>query len=388
MSRPPRTSTRWVAISHLTSLIILGTAIACGPDAPTAARGFPDQASLAKAPPAPTVTAASPDSASQGVTLDVRVFGSGFTAGAVATWQRNGVANPAKVKTNSTTVVSAAELLVNITIADSADVASWDVEVALVGGTKGIGTELFTVLSKVPPPQMGTGTPPSGARWVFGTLGTTIDAAGNVTLHPAGVFGDGRDVNGAAMGGSPTLDPFVGTSSGDYQDLLCGLAFRVYWFNSFTGSGDGTLDPTLRTPSSCPPRVFTVASGATPSPVFAFVNAFKIVQIPLNASRRQIMRIRVEQPNCLRMTFGVSASGVDTVATSGGVRVTRVAGTPPTSHLLSDYPDYVPGEWVVETVDGKATCENQKGQRWVAGASYTGLYFRIHITEIPPALSP
>jgi hypothetical protein len=379
----PRASSLRLATVCLSSLI-LAAGLACGPDEPTAVGGYPDRAGLAKAPAGPTVTAAAPDSASQGVTLDVHVFGSGFTAGAVATWQRNGVANPAKVRTNATTVVNAGELVANITIADSADVASWDVQVALVGGKKGIGTELFKVTAKVPPPQQGTGTGPSGGRWVFGTLGTTIDPSGNVTLQPAGVFGDGRDVSGATMGSTPTIDPYVGTSSGDYQDVLCGLAFRVYWFNSFAGSGDATLDPSLQTPSSCPPRVLTVASAATPTPLFGFMNAFKVMQIPLNASRRQIMRIRVEQPNCFRLTWGTSVSDTDMTATSGGVRVTRVAGTPPTTHVLSELPGYVPGEWVVETIDGHATCENQKGQRWIAGESYTGLYFRIHITEIPP----
>jgi hypothetical protein len=56
------------------------------------------------------------------------------------TWQLNGVANPNRVKTNGTTVLSSTELVANITIADTADVTSWDVQVALVGGKKGIGT--------------------------------------------------------------------------------------------------------------------------------------------------------------------------------------------------------------------------------------------------------
>jgi hypothetical protein len=68
------------------------------------------------------------------------------------------------------------------------------------------------------------------------------------------------------------------------------------------------------------------------------------------------------------------------------VRVTRVAGTAPGTHFLAQLPGYVPGEWLVESVDGKATCEYQKGSKWIAGASYTGLYFSIHVTEIPPIL--
>lgn len=65
---------------------------------------------------------------------------------------------------------------------------------------------------------------------------------------------------------------------------------------------------------------------------------------------------------------------------------TRVAGTPPTTHVLSSLPGYVPGEWLVETVHGNAFCQYQKGQRWITSSTVTGLYFRIHVTEIPPTL--
>ena len=101
---------------------------------------------------------------------------------------------------------------------------------------------------------------------------------------------------------------------------------------------------------------------------------------------RRIPRLRVEQPNCTRLRVGTSVSETDYTATAGGVRVTRVAGTPPTTHVLSSFPGYIPGEWVVETVDGTAFCQYQKGQRWITASTVTGLYFRIHVTEIPPAL--
>ena len=377
MSRSSRASTLRFATARITSLMVTGFMLACSPDAPTAAarRDYPDHAVFAGAPGTPTVTRTSPDSAKQGQTVDVHVIGTGFSAGAVATWQLHGIANPAKVKTNSTNVLSSTELVANITIADTADVAEWDVQVALVGGKKGIGSELFKVTTSVPP---------SGARWVFSTLGTSIDGSGNVTLQPAGVFGDNYDVDGNSYGTTPPDDPFVGSISGAYEDRHCGLGLRVYWWYREGASGDGTLDPSLRTASSCPNRTYRVALGSAGWSGWSFMYLWKIMQIPLNGSRRQVIGIRVEQPNCTRLFFGTQVSDNDFTATSGGVRVTRVAGTPPTTSVL--FPGYIPGEWVVETVDGKAFCQYQKGQRWLTASTVTGLYFRIHVTEIPPVL--
>jgi len=386
MFRVSRLASIRVTAGHLLSFAIGGAMLACVADAPTstAPSRIPDGALLAKGSGNPTVTLTTPNTSPQDTTIDVRVFGTGFTSGAAASWRLNGVEHPNKVRTNSTTVLSSTELIANITISDSADVASWDVQVMLVGGKKGIGTELFEITSKVIPPDNPTGTPSSGARWVFGTLGTTIDAAGNVSLLPAGIYGDGRNANGVTMGASPTLDPFVGTSSGDYQDLLCGLALRIYWWSSQISSGDGTLDPSLNTTSTCPPRTYNVNLGTTTASVYGFIYLHEVMQIPLNGSRQQATRIRINQPNCTRLAFGTPTSDSDYTTTSGGIRVTRVAGDAPTTHFLSQLPGYVPGEWVVETVDGRATCETQKGQRWIAGATMTGLYFRIHVTEIPP----
>jgi hypothetical protein len=385
MSRASRPSLVRVVAARLTSFALVSLALACSADTPTSADASRslDHGVLAKASGNPTVSSASPNASSQGTTLDVHVFGTGFTSGAAATWQLGGVENPNKIKTNSTTVVSATELVANITIADTADVASWDVQVALAGGKKGIGTELFAVTAKGPPTNL-TGTGHSGARWEFATLGTTIDGAGVVTLMPAGIIGDGRDTDGILFGTAPT-DPFVGTVSGAYQNAHCGLALPIYWWGSFSGSGDATLDSTLSAPSSCSTRTYQVNLGATPVAVYQFVNTRQVMQLGLGSSRRQIMWFRMNLPNCYRLAFGAVAADGLTV-TSGGVRVTRVAGTPPTSHVLTQTPGYVPGEWVVESVDGNATCENQKGTRWVPAASYTGLYFRIHITEIPPTL--
>ncbi|MDF2771576.1 MAG: hypothetical protein K0S86_1070 [Geminicoccaceae bacterium] len=93
----------------------------------------------------PSVSSASPAYSHRDTTLDVRILGSGFTAGAAAQWSLSGVADPAKIKTNSTQVVSSSELIANITVSADADLAFWDITVSLIGGKKGVGTEKFEV---------------------------------------------------------------------------------------------------------------------------------------------------------------------------------------------------------------------------------------------------
>jgi hypothetical protein len=92
------------------------------------------------------VTSVSPPFGDQGTTVDVHVFGSGFTSGAQATWLLHGVAD-SHVRTNSTTFVSSSELVANITIANDAQLDFWDVQVALLGGKNGVGSECFEVTS-------------------------------------------------------------------------------------------------------------------------------------------------------------------------------------------------------------------------------------------------
>ena len=110
----------------------------------------PDAMRAAKAVPGPTVTSTNPSFGDRGTTLDVHVIGSGFTADAQATWLLHGNADPAHVRTNSTTVVSSTEVVANITIASDADLAYWDVQVALRGGKNGVGTESFEVTTAQP----------------------------------------------------------------------------------------------------------------------------------------------------------------------------------------------------------------------------------------------
>jgi hypothetical protein len=91
-----------------------------------------------------TVSSTRPSYADRGTTVDVHVIGTGFVAGAQATWLLHGVADPAKVRTNSTTYLSSTEVVANVTVASDADLAFWDVQI-MAGGKNGVGTEVFEI---------------------------------------------------------------------------------------------------------------------------------------------------------------------------------------------------------------------------------------------------
>jgi hypothetical protein len=126
-------------------------ALGCG-DRPTQPQvGGVSLAKGGKGGGGPKVSETDPDSASQDTTLDVRVLGSGFEPGAVATFLLDGAATDS-VRTNSTRFVGARELVANITIAVDAIIDLYDVEVLLAGpGRRGIGADLFAVVEKGSP---------------------------------------------------------------------------------------------------------------------------------------------------------------------------------------------------------------------------------------------
>jgi hypothetical protein len=103
------------------------------------------------------VTAADPPSAAQGtINLNVRVTGKGFKNGAKAKWLVTGTSDPGGVTVNSTTFVSSSEVTANITVADDAAIANFDIQVANPDGRGGKGTELFAVTAKGAPTSCGT----------------------------------------------------------------------------------------------------------------------------------------------------------------------------------------------------------------------------------------
>src|SRR5258706_10654946 len=94
------------------------------------------------------VPTAAPASTAQGtINLNVKVTGKGFKNGAKAKWFVTGTTDPGGVTVNSTTFVNSGELTANITVADTAVIANFDIQVLNSDGRGGKGTELFAVTS-------------------------------------------------------------------------------------------------------------------------------------------------------------------------------------------------------------------------------------------------
>ena len=94
------------------------------------------------------VNAADPAAAAQGtINLNVKVTGKGFKNGANAKWFITGTTDPGGVQVNSTTFVNSGELTANITVADTAVISTFDIQVLNSDGRGGKGTELFAVTS-------------------------------------------------------------------------------------------------------------------------------------------------------------------------------------------------------------------------------------------------
>ena len=94
------------------------------------------------------VTAADPSSSAQGtVNLNVKVTGKGFKNGAKAKWFVTGTTDTGGVTVNSTTFVNSGEVTANITVADTATISNFDIQVTNPDGRGGKGTELFAVIS-------------------------------------------------------------------------------------------------------------------------------------------------------------------------------------------------------------------------------------------------
>jgi hypothetical protein len=99
---------------------------------------------VAQAPDDPAVTSVVPNRVNPGSTLDITVHGSGFDPGSLVKLERGGV--PAVgITTNTTTYVSATQLVANITLAATVDTGRYDVAVTTSGGRKGVGIELLAV---------------------------------------------------------------------------------------------------------------------------------------------------------------------------------------------------------------------------------------------------
>lgn len=208
--------------------------------------------SFAKAAAGPSVTSTSPAFSHRDTTLDVHVFGSGFSSGAAAEWSLGGVPNVAKIRTNGTQVISSSELVANITVSADADLALWDVTVYLVGGKKGVGTEKFEVTtatiigggSGIGGYVMGTSEQVSVAGYGYLSGAWVFDAISNALVDLGTGQAWGVDPTGtAALGRDGSWAPAVwerGAAGGWTKQVLDAPANRGNVTGAFV-AGDGSL---------------------------------------------------------------------------------------------------------------------------------------------------
>ena len=175
----------------------------CGPDTSAPPAVQPQFGKPGGGGGAVSVKSTDPSSSRQGVTINVKVVGSGFDSGSQASFALGGVPT-SKLVVNSTAYISATELVANVTIAPDADTLRYDVVVMTTTGKKGIGSELFAVI----------GDPP--ATWFI-----PLDATG---------------LSLASDGKYPTSDGFSAYASG-----VCGVSSRIFATESGSNSGDATI---------------------------------------------------------------------------------------------------------------------------------------------------
>ena len=193
-------------------LAVAFTLIECtaeSPSGPTVLSVRAAEPLAAKSSQGLTVSSANPPYGDQGTTIDVQIIGSGFTSGATATWLLNGVAND-HVHTNSTRFVNSTEVDANITIAPDATIAFWDVQVALIGGKNGVGSDAFEVTS----------------AQVLASISTKEVAATNDLLEVAGYYGS---------------DAFVVDDASRFIDLGAGQAWGLEPHGSTALGRDGNF---------------------------------------------------------------------------------------------------------------------------------------------------
>ena len=191
------------------------------------------------------VTSADPPSAEQGtVNLNVSIKGKGFQKGAIARFVLTGTDNPDGIAVNSTAFVSAGELTANITVADTATIAKFDIVVKNSNGRIGKGTELFAVLQK------GGGSKPAGDLPVTTSL-ADYDA-GNVPYYLQS-DGGGAYPNGVA-GTLSVLwaNAFNGLTWGDWRLYLSSSTNRTLGITFATANAVQPGDPRYRVSANPP----------------------------------------------------------------------------------------------------------------------------------------
>ena len=240
---------------------------------------------------APTVDAVAPTSAAQDTTIDVTISGTGFTSGARAVWSLGGDTTQVHVK--STKYVSSTQLVARIIVPAAAPVASYDVEVYLKDGKKGVGAEMFEVLEGDP----------------TAVFQLPLDDA---TLA---VRSDRLYVTGAYS---------------FYGNGVCGVHSKIFATTAASNSGDAIMHTnnakfTDRKCAAYPREVtLTYSDGVTESsPVFMNVRGVQntTYAIPIGATVKRSFAI--QSPRCEQLLWSGERQGVPIAADS--VLVTRLA---------------------------------------------------------------
>jgi hypothetical protein len=141
------------------------------------------------------VTAATPASAYQGtIALDVVVSGSGFNNSAKVQYFVSGTTNPGGITVRKVAFRSSSELVTTIDVADTADLASFDIVVMLDSGRKGKGTTLFSVKARTNGPSTTPTYPPARHYQGFTSNGGSTNATSRLYMF-GGTPGGGMGMN-------------------------------------------------------------------------------------------------------------------------------------------------------------------------------------------------
>jgi hypothetical protein len=119
----------------------------------------------------------------------------------------SGTTNPGGVVVNSTAFVSSSTLVANVTVADTADIALFDIVVDNPDGREGHGTELFSVIAKTS--QVACAVQPLPARLTELTALNTVN--GSNTPAYTGGFGKTLRTRVITLGGNQMVMTAVGT---------------------------------------------------------------------------------------------------------------------------------------------------------------------------------
>ena len=276
------------------ALLLAATLAACQLDSPTTARVEVRAASFGKGTGTATlgVTSTLPTSARQDTTVDVNIYGSGFAAGAAATWSLAG--DTTKVHVQSTKFVNQGQLVARLLVPAAAPVSSYDVVVMLIGGKKGVGAELFTVT---------VGDP--SATFLYPLSNPTL------SIQSDGLFSDG--------------------TYSVYTNGVCGVTSRIYATATASNTGDltyGTFVPRTKdnTCASYPRRIRVRYPDGFSELTYTSTNLQRVenttFQIPVGSTVKRQLNVGTGQSvRCSGIRWGANTGTV----MGDSVLVTRTA---------------------------------------------------------------